>query len=199
MAKRKLIYGVGVYDIARPCERKVDGKRRRDPVYRVWHHMLERCYSKKYQERFPTYIGCSVCSEWLYASVFEKWLVQHANWQDLHLDKDILVPDNKVYSPDTCVLVPQELNTLLLTRNAMRGKYPLGVTWFKQHKKYGATYVKYGHAVHLGLFDCQWKAAEAYKVAKSNHVRQIAFQQQDTRLQEALYNWSILYELGLVQ
>lgn len=33
--------------------------------YITWHSMLQRCYSKKYQETRPTYEGCEVCLEFI--------------------------------------------------------------------------------------------------------------------------------------
>lgn len=62
--------------------------------------------------------------DWLRSqSNFDKWL-NGSRWA---LDKDILVKRNKVYSPDTCCLVPQNVNCLFLKREAQRGKYPIGV------------------------------------------------------------------------
>lgn len=82
-------------------------------VYSRWNHMLMRCYNSGYQARFPTYVGCTVCSEWLHLSKFKEWF--DANYKDgLELDKDILVKGNKVYSPDTCCFVPKYINYLQL-------------------------------------------------------------------------------------
>ena len=43
------------------------------------------------------------------------------NSEGRYLDKDILVRGNKLYSPDTCLFVPQEINNLLTVQNK-RGK-----------------------------------------------------------------------------
>ena len=77
----KLIYGVGVNDLCYRTQVKEEltkngGKRIRKSVflckyYTVWRDMLKRCYSKKYLESRPSYIGTSVCSEWLYATEFK--------------------------------------------------------------------------------------------------------------------------------
>lgn len=78
-------------------------------VYQVWHDMLRRCYSSEYQEKQPTYIGCSVCPEWLNFQTFGKWFDDNYI-PGYHLDKDIKVPGNKVYSPETCLFVSREEN-----------------------------------------------------------------------------------------
>ena len=79
-----LVYGVGVNDL--PYRTRVweelpkDGGKRvqklvfKCPYYAAWNRMLERCHSEKYLENNPSYIGTSVCNEWLYASTFKKWM-----------------------------------------------------------------------------------------------------------------------------
>ena len=51
-----------------------------------------------------------------------------------HLEKDIIKPDNKVYSPDMCLFVPQEVNALFTLSCKSRGEYPIGVSWNKKGK-----------------------------------------------------------------
>lgn len=77
--------------------------------------MLERCYSARYQERKPTYKGCSVCDEWLNYQNFAKWYDDNyyeIKGEIMCLDKDILVKGNKIYSPENCVFVPNYINVL---------------------------------------------------------------------------------------
>ena len=78
----KLVCGVGVNDLGYRTQveeyvTKDGGKRTPKPVfickyYTAWRSMLQRCYNKKYLERKPSYIGTSVCSEWLSATAFRK-------------------------------------------------------------------------------------------------------------------------------
>lgn len=76
----------------------------KNPAYVAWSHMLERCYSKAYQETRPTYKGCSVCKEWLNFNVFSAWF-NECYFDGAVLDKDIIVDGNKIYSPKNCKLV----------------------------------------------------------------------------------------------
>lgn len=97
---------------------KISGKS--TPEYLMWMSMLQRCYSEKWKFKFPAYYGiCSVCNEWLNFQNFAKWYHSHyyETSERLHLDKDILIPGNTLYSPDTCVLVPQRINMLFTGRN----------------------------------------------------------------------------------
>ena len=115
----KLVCGVGVNDLPYMAQVNEDvtkdgGKRILKSVFRckyytTWRSMIERCYSKKYLESRPSYIGTSVCSEWLYATAFRKWM-EKQDWQGKCLDKDIIVPGSKLYSPDTCAFVLNATN-----------------------------------------------------------------------------------------
>ena len=91
--------GVGTY------KSKVDGNGTK--VYSAWHSMLQRCYVKHSN---PTYTGCTVVKEWHNFQVFAKWFEENYI-EEYHLDKDIKVPGNKVYGPDTCIFVTQAENT----------------------------------------------------------------------------------------
>lgn len=77
--------------------------------YVAWYGMLTRCYSTKYQEKHPTYLGCSVCQEWLHYPAFKYWFDLRYK-EGYELDKDIKVEGNKLYSPETCLLVSHAEN-----------------------------------------------------------------------------------------
>jgi hypothetical protein len=99
-------------------------------IYQTWNSMLERGYDNDYQKRHPTYKNITVYEEWHNFQNFAKWWEENYNsetMQGWNLDKDILVKDNKIYSPETCCFVPQEINLLLTKNNINRGKYPIGV------------------------------------------------------------------------
>lgn len=63
------VYGVGINDYTGRIW--IDGKTINS--YQVWINMLMRCYDYKFQNRNTTYIGTTVCDEWLYSSKFKKW------------------------------------------------------------------------------------------------------------------------------
>ena len=130
--KQKRVYGFGINDLDGPVT--INGNNLK--FYDVWYAMLTRCYSDKLQTRSPTYRGCSVCDEWLSLSTFKVWF--DANYREgTALDKDILIPGNKVYSPDTCSFVPAYINSLLTDAGAIRGELPLGVRAVKSKLKNG--------------------------------------------------------------
>lgn len=114
--------------------------------------------------------GCSVVKEWLSFTTFEKWFTDSyvEGWK---LDKDILVPGNRVYGPETCVFVTQALNSLLLDCRVARGKYPLGVCFHKATQKYTATIHTGAGQRHLGCFTAPLAAHQAWQLAKSAHIK----------------------------
>ena len=196
----KLVYGVGVNDL--PYRTQVweyvtenGGKRVQKLVfkckyYATWSDMLKRCYSKKYLESKPSYIGTSVCSEWVYATAFKKWMEQQ-DWDGKCLDKDIIAPGNKLYSPETCAFVLPATNSFVIASDAIRGEYPIGVSLLKRTGKYRA-YCKnpfIRELEHLGLFSTPEEAHEAWREHKHELAQLVAARESDPRVVAALKKW----------
>lgn len=142
-------------------------------LYIAWNKMLERCYSTRYQEKYPTYIGCEVKDEWLNFQIFGDWYIENYI-ESFDLDKDILFKGNKVYSPETCCFVPQEINKLFTTRKNHRGEYPIGVVYHKRDNKFQAQINTNGTRKFLGYFNTPEEAFEAYKKAKEKEIKEMA-------------------------
>lgn len=106
------------------------------PFYKTWAEMLRRGYSEYEKLRHPSYKDVSVCAEWHRFSTFKAWM-EVQPWQGNDLDKDILLKDNSIYSPATCVFVPSYINTLLVTSKSIRGNWPLGVSLMREQVKMG--------------------------------------------------------------
>ena len=68
------IYGVGYLGEGK-YKAKKNGKDTEE--YRIWYHMLRRCYSPKYQEQEPTYEGCTVENNWLNFQNMGKWIEEN--------------------------------------------------------------------------------------------------------------------------
>lgn len=154
----KMVYGVG-FD---------DSTINSNPIaVSKWYGMFKRCYSKSYHKTHPTYIDCAVDEGWFLFSNFEKWFNDKENGytEGYHLDKDILVKGNKVYSQDTCCFVPQEINSLFIKNDSKRGRLPIGVT-----KGQNGMFVAQVHfrsvLQYLGSYSSVEKAFNAYKKEK---------------------------------
>ena len=206
ITEKKLVYGVGVNDLGyrvRVYEYVTEngGKRIRKHVftckyYAAWESMLKRCYSKKYLESNPSYNGTSVCSEWVYASEFKKWMEQQ-DWQGKSLDKDIIAPGSKLYSPETCAFVLKATNTFVIASDASRGAFPIGVSLHKHTGKYqarcGNSFT--GENEYLGCFSTTEDAHEAWRKRKHEIAQIVAATESDMRVVEALKKWYSFDEL----
>lgn len=162
-------------------------------AYESWRGMMRRCYSTIYQEKQPTYIGCTVAPEWHNYQIFTKWYDENyyeANGEVMNLDKDILVKGNKVYSPETCVFAPKSINKLFIKRNLEKASLPLGITYVKDMKQFRARC----HKFDLGLFNTPEEAFVKYKICKENIIKQIAEEYKKyipLKLYSAMYNFSV--------
>ena len=161
---KKLVYGVGINDVDSPTEwiDSVTGKKVMD---RCWTKMLERCCSEKWHQAKPSYRGVTICEEWKRYSSFREWLLSHLGWEVLQLDKDLL-GDGTLYSPQTCVLIPNRINNLLHTGESFRGDLPCGVKRGNKSRRYVAAVRKEGKKVHLGTYDTPEQAHTAWQKGK---------------------------------
>ncbi len=200
---KKLVLGIGINDanyvIKETIELpEIDGIRSKKvllecPYYIKWYGMLQRCYSSKYQARKPTYKGCIVCDEWLRFSNFKSWM-ETQDWENKHLDKDLLVYQNKVYSPATCVFVPREINQFLPKSDASRGLYPLGVSYMikqkdrpsERSKPFISMISKNGASKFLGYYETPEQAHRAWQKAKIKQALEYCNEIDDIRIKEGL-------------
>lgn len=188
----KLFYGIGSNS---KRNHRVKFKNKHTSAYRTWRNMLRRCYCHKFQEEQPTYIGCTVDEKWHDFQDFADWFYNQPHSEiGYQLDKDILLPNNKIYSPEMCCFIPHDLNCLLTNRALHRGDYPQGVCFDKSSNKYRSRLNLNGSKVHLGLFDCPSEAYGVYKAAKEDHVKNKALEWRDRiapNVFNALMNWQL--------
>lgn len=185
-----LVEGVGINDRTYPVSK--NGIITKE--YSLWNNMLIRCYNIKCQEKHPTYINCSVSDNFKMYSYFYEWCQNQIgfNIDDYHLDKDLLLKYNKIYSEDNCVFIPKNLNVLLTKSTAARGILPIGVT--KHSNKFRARCSVNGIRKHLGSFDTPELAFNAYKAFKEEHIKELAEKYEDTidpRAYLALMNYEV--------
>lgn len=148
--------------------------------YCVWVGLLSRVTPFGVQQRkHPNYIGTSNLfkdfqefAEWCQTSA--NYLNKEQNGKFWQLDKDIIVPFNKTYSPETCCFVPNEINGLLTWRTGDRGKLPLGVVEDKGRGNCPIIYRAYcnvdGRQVALGRRKTPEDAHVLWQKAKVNEI-----------------------------
>lgn len=159
----------------------------------TWYGMKKRVSNVKTR---PSYKGCTVSKDFLDFQFFAEWCNDQEGYGNdtWELDKDLLIKGNKVYAPSTCVFVPQEINNALTKSNKSRGNSPIGVSYKKTNRKYVAQVGIGGCIRHLGMFDDEGSAFEAYKLAKEVYLKELAEKYKnvlDRRAYEALLKYSV--------
>lgn len=187
------VYGVGISGTKyQPTINGVNTKE-----YELWREMLKRCYSDTYQKKHPTYIGCEVIDKFKSYEYFYEWCHKQIGFGNdgWHLDKDLLIKGNKVYSENTCVFIPKEINSLLTKRESMRGEYLIGVIWSNTNKAFVARVSRNkGKPEWLGCFNTEIEAFNAYKQAKESFIKEQANKWKgkiDVRAYEALMKYRV--------
>lgn len=189
---KRPVYEVG-YNSKREHRASANGKI--TPSYKKWRAMMQRCYDQEYHERQPTYIGCYITECWHDFQDFADWYKNNPYYGlGYSLDKDLLIPNNKKYSPNTCCFVPQELNNLIVDNAASRGLYPQGVMFDKDRNKFKAQITMNSKNNCLGRFKTAKEAHEVYKATKERHVKNMALKWAN-RIEwdvfVALMNWTV--------
>ena len=171
--------------------------------YELWKSMLVRCYSDTIKKKHPTYEGCEVSEKFKSYEYFYEWCHKQigfgvdGNGNPFQLDKDLLIKGNKVYSEDSCVFIPKEINLLLTKSTTSRGKYLIGVCWSNTHKAFKAQVSKSkGKSEHLGYFKTELEAFNAYKEAKESFVKEQA-EKWKGKIDDRAYNALMNYEVEI--
>lgn len=163
--------------------------------YKKWRGVLNRCYTTFYTELHTSYKDVTICEEWHNYQNFAEWFEENYNTKTMkgwELDKDILVKGNKIYSPETCCFVPQEINKLFTKTVETRGLLPIGVV--KTKYKFSVRISKFSHLTTIGNFDTVTEAFKAYKTAKEYYIKEVADKWKDLisdQVYQAMYNYKV--------
>ena len=164
IGKRKQIFDLYVNDAPFQSSIVRDGLRINHEGYQAWIHMIHRVHGKS-SDRYTTYKKVKICEEWRSFMAFRDWWVLNyiPGWC---LDKDILGLGN-IYSPESCIYIPQWLNKILNTSPARRGKYALGVS--RSGNKYVASVSNPVTGIHekVGYFKSEQEARDAWIMRKN--------------------------------
>ena len=185
---RRNTYGIGYIGEG---QYKSSNEGKKTSQYSCWMNMLQRCYSEKYHERQPTYIDCEVCEEWHNFQNFAQWYEDNyyeVPGKKMQLDKDILHPGNKIYSPETCVFVPQNINSFFTHTSGVHFKA-------KDNRWEATTSNGEGKYIYLGYRITKDEALELYKDKKEEIAKELAnkyIEYIPSALYEALYNWEMI-------
>ena len=190
------IKGVGFFGVGPHSARETP--QRMDKKYETWTKMLTRCYDERVRNKYPTYVECFVTRNWHNYQEFAEWYTHQIGANSgYQLDKDLLYKNNKEYGPETCVLLPPELNKFPNKRVSCRGELPLGVN---AHPKGGfiaqGSFGGYRRKT-IGRYKTVEEAFNSYKEAKEGHAKFLASLYKgkiDPRAVHALENYAVEWE-----
>lgn len=184
----KTICGVGYIGVGK---HKTGTARKKNKSYAVWEDMMYRCYNERLRESHLAYADCTVCKEWHNYQVFADWYEENfytINDGRMHLDKDILVKDNRIYSPRTCMFVPQRINMIFMKKNRkVDADLQNGIT-----RCVGGYRTQY-NLKYLGTYKTLDETLYYYNIEKQIHINEVAEEYKDRippKLYNALINWN---------
>ena len=155
-------------------------------IYQTWTGLFARhTIEGQMKDKNASYINSSICNEWYNYQNFALWYDNYISslnplyYNDYQLDKDILQWNQqyKIYSPNTCCLVPKEINKALLgSHRSRRNELPKSISMFEKKSKvvYCPYIVRYGNRSYLGSYSTPQEAFEVYKQTKKEYIRELA-------------------------
>lgn len=170
-------FGQGIYDSSHKS-------------YYHWRDMIRRVYGNIERSKF--YEDCSVCQEWFNFQNFALWFDDNyytVEDQRMELDKDILKKGNKIYSPETCVFVPKNINLIFVKSNSNRGNLPIGITKSSKNTfrvRCGSKYIGNFYSIEDAFF--------SYKQEKEKQIKELADKYKEyipSKLYEVMYNYDV--------
>lgn len=137
----------------------------------VWRSIILRCTSIT-NGKYPTYKNVTVCEEWHNFQNFARWYED--NYPSIEnirfeLDKDLLQQDKeyKVYSPNTCVFLPHNVNSFLANKKSNNTSGVIGVYWHKLFKKWVSSIRSFNDNETIReYFDDKYLAENSYTYAR---------------------------------
>ena len=168
-------------------EHRENGKRVHHKSYSIWSGMHDR--AGNFDGRHPSYKDVYVCDEWCNYQNFAKWYEERdiVNIKNdfMCIDKDLLHPSSRVYSPDTCCLIPNRINEIFKDYdNYSKNNHglPIGVMFRneKDRKSVGFKVIKRelnhkGATIYTSkTFNNVPDAFKYYKMNKEKYIQDLA-------------------------
>lgn len=188
--ERTLVKGWGVNDADYPVNWSVNGERFRCPIFSIWKSLICRTIPP-IKESHASYADCSISDGWKHYMDFYNW-TNNRDWEGLRLDKDVLIRGNRIYSPDTCVYIPNSLNQLLKQPKKSDSDICMGVRYlhgYKDSKDKFEAYSKYEQKyIYLGTYYSKEEAHAAWQQEKVTH-----FEKEIQKLEEMNFKDQRIY------
>ena len=190
---RSLCYGVGINDVMIPYFTKTR-------TWKTWSGIIRRTDNRDpkwiNEHSKKSYLGCTLDLRWYKLSVFKEWIEQWDDFENKEVDKDILIPGNKHYGPDTCLMVRPSVNSWF--KPTVKGDLPRGVCLNSGWKR-GVSRNPYraqitpigGKRTGLGYYATVEEASAAFEKARREQIKVLIETETDIKVKNAMLN---LYE-----
>lgn len=143
--------------------------------YKLFRHMLDRCYTEAYRKKNMNYADCSVLPVWHNYQNFATWYYEQPgrDIEGFQLDKDLT--GSRVYGPEYCYFIPKVINSTLRTVAEKKNiALPRGVSLSVGTKlPYVSTYRDSG-STKLEKFSTVAEARDHYVEGTKNKLIKIA-------------------------
>lgn len=168
---KRSVYGIGYNGIG-PYNTSHHMK-----AYNRWTGILLRVYASQNLTVRENYKDCSVISEWHNFQNFAEWFYNQPFHSELNyeVDKDLKILGNKVYGPNTCLLIPKKLNCLIGV-SSRYNRIANGVSKRYESSRYLVRLQVSGIRKIIGLFTTLEEASLAYTEAHRIAVLQMGQQ-----------------------
>jgi hypothetical protein len=169
-----------------------------------WRSMINRCYYEPYLKRERAYEKCTVCEEWHNYSNFKKWYDENyyiIDGKTVELDKDIKYNNNNVYSPETCLFIPTEINRFLVNATNIKQRkhdnLPTGVSLHSINNTY---IVQVTHKTKT-FYNIQ-DAFYYYKRTKEKAIKELAIKYKESipiHVFNYIYNYEVKDQRNIIK
>lgn len=185
----RLVHGFGVNDLQNMSKTR---------EYQLWVDMIKRSKSDVFKRKRQTYANIDCSNDWLLFSNFLSDISTMKGFRktDWHLDKDILIKGNNIYSKETCCFVPVEINNIFLRNKSLKKDIPTGVYLDKKSGKFRACVSVGKKQIKYGMFTDPILAFAEYKRIKEDHIANIANKFKD-ELCEKVFNVLIKHKVSI--
>lgn len=166
--------------------------------YNTWNGIFDRVLHNK-QKRHESYREIIIAPCFYKFSNFLRWIKSQPNYEkwknsnkyEYCLDKDLLHPELKCYSPYTCRLIANTVNSAFTS-----GRKIKGCCFDKKRKKWEVKLTENNVNRHIAYCKTEIEARELYKKVKREHINRLAEEEYSKGnitldIYNAMLNWEI--------
>ena len=185
---RRLVHGVGENDVMIPGFTQTR-------TWRTWSGIIRRTDMRDpkwvSQPGKAYYKDCTLDPRWFKLSVFKEWIEQWDDYENKEIDKDLLIPGNKIYGPDTCMMVRPIVNAWF--KPTVKGELPRGVCLNTNWKRKQSPYPYKaqispigGKRTNLGSYATIEEAVAVFESARREQIKVLIDTETDPKVKNAL-------------